>query len=53
MLLLLIDGLRLIELGGELLVGPLADGLLNESARIAVGRAGRALGLRLLPEWSV
>ena len=45
LLLLLIDRGRLMELGGERFGRLLAEGLLDELAGIAAGRAGEALGL--------
>jgi hypothetical protein len=45
LLLMLLDGLGLMELGSELLAGLLAEGLFDEPACIAARRADEAQGL--------
>ena len=45
LLLLLFDRLGLMELGGKLLAGPLAEGLFDELAGIPARLPGEALGL--------
>ena len=45
LLLRLLDGRRLVELGGKLFADPLAEGLLDEPAGIAATRSGEASGL--------
>ena len=41
---MLLDHLGLVELGGELFVGPLAEGLFDELAGIPAGLPGKAPG---------